>query len=1103
MKKTVKNQFQRNAFEKLMNRLGLRLQGQLIVVLLLEKILPLALMIWIAASQINSLGSVLRSIAVGDSSEALNKSAVENIERMTTDTAQKVAAFLYGRDNDILYLAGLEPSYENYLNFIQTKSGRVQVPEEYVLNEQGSAWVSTASERQADLGGISENEENNDMDGFHYRSDDGFTYAQIPLYDEITFVDLQGMEQVKVVAANSPKSNYPLSTLPRNVSKRENTYVKAETYFEKLQNLKPGDIYVSDVIGAYVGSNYIGMYAPQAVEAAAAQRGYDIPYEPEKQAYAGMENPNGERFEGIVRFATPVENAAGEIIGFVTFALNHDHIREFVDHITPMAERYTNLPSAFDGNYAFIWDYQCRSICHPRHHSIVGVDPETGVAQVPWLEASIYDAWQASGNASWVDFVKDWPLFDNQSRKKAPAAALTKMGLVGLDGRYLNNAPQCTGWMDLTKTGGSGSFYILWSGLYKLTTAAAIPYYTGQYAPSESNGFSKRGFGIVTIGAGLEDFTAPATQTEERLETAINENMASTTAQLGAAAVGIMALLALIALMVASLITGNIKRLIKGVSRVRKGERQFRFNDPLKDEFAMLADSFDELTDSVVSSVHNPQIITDMQHKVIYANDLALMLSGRSLDDMVGTDYGDTSIYPRNTGYDPIMALENGTEAEIYYDKANDKYFKGKASYLVSKAGEQVGFIIETQDVTDMVLSQMELEKAVEAANAANAHKGDFLARMSHEIRTPMNAIIGLTGIVEKKLEEPQVNREQIGENVHQIGQSSQHLLGLLNDILDISTIEAGKIELADDAMDLAALIETVDVMIRSRCEEKSIQFVIDSTLQKPATFKGDALRLRQVLINLLGNAVKFTPTKGTITLKVKPIHENSEEATIQFVVADTGIGIKADRLESIFSPFEQAEKNTAVRYGGTGLGLSISKSIVELFGGELKVESVVGEKSEFSFEITLKKDSFEALAARRECYDGLFESKRMLLVDDVEINRMIVIAMLEKTGIEIEEAEDGLKAVEKVQSAPPGHYDVILMDISMPNMDGYQASEVIRKMERPDAKVVPIIALTANAFKQDRERAHAAGMTDHISKPVDVQELLKSLDQYLLNKKA
>ncbi len=587
------------ALSNFSGRLGLSMQTKLVSIFLVTKILPLLLICLVSWRQFVQLGDSLRTIAVTDSAAALNAHATESIERLTTDTARAVAGFLHDRDADILALAAMEPTEENYRAFIGAKRKRLMRPGDWELAPGGASWTRADAPEPGEPG-VSTNAENNDMGGFHPRPADAFAYVDAPLYDEIAFIGADGMERVKAVAADSPKKHRPMSRELRDVSRRENTYVKAETYFAELRKLAPGEIFVSDVIGAYTPSNFIGMYTPSAVADAAKARAYPIPYAPEEQAYAGLENPNGKRFEGIVRWATPVTGADGTLSGYVTFALNHDHIMEFVDHITPMPERYTTLPSAYEGNYAFIWDSLCRNIAHPRHHSIVGFDPETGEPQVPWLEKSIYDGWKESGKASWTDFVRDYPAFHEQSRKKAPAPELTRAGLLGLDGRYLNNAPQCTGWMDLTAGGGSGSFYILWSGLYKLTTAAAIPYYTGRYAPSAANGFSRRGFGFVAVGSGLEDFTKPARDTEERLNASIDENLRATILRLCLITLVITALMVLVAVWMARHISRPVKNMATHMAHLAAGDIASvdvpDFARERGDEIGRLARSLHELT---------------------------------------------------------------------------------------------------------------------------------------------------------------------------------------------------------------------------------------------------------------------------------------------------------------------------------------------------------------------------------------------------------------------------------------------------------------------------------------------------------------------------
>ena len=289
----------------------------------------------------------------------------------------------------------------------------------------------------------------------------------VPLYLEMTFVDLQGNEKVKVTTSDL------LSPELQNVADPANTYCKAERYFDDLKKLKPGEIYVSEVIGPHLKSPLIGAYTRKRAE----EKG--IEFKPEDAAYAGKENPVGKRFKGIIRWATPVERK-GRIIGWVTLALDHTHVMEFTDHLVPTDERYSAISDAGSGNYAFIWDYKGRNISHPRDYFIAGYDPETGQPAVPWLENSLFDDFRQSGLSvsEWCEAV---PVMQGQSLKKKPAPELTAQGLLGLDCRYLDFAPQCQGWHNLTQHGGSGSFVIFWSGLWKLTTAGAIPYYTGRY----------------------------------------------------------------------------------------------------------------------------------------------------------------------------------------------------------------------------------------------------------------------------------------------------------------------------------------------------------------------------------------------------------------------------------------------------------------------------------------------------------------------------------------------------------------------------------------------------------------------------------------------
>ncbi|HRY18796.1 MAG TPA: response regulator [Candidatus Competibacteraceae bacterium] len=589
----------------------LSLQAKLIWLFVLIKVVPLILLALVAWTGVQHLGQEIQShtrqIAtevrstleeiVNKSSaaeDALNKHAREELERLTTDTARQVASFLYARDEDILQAAKLTPNQKLYENFIASRSQQVVDAGRWQLAEDGSQWVPAVEtiENQNTATGTSSNRENDK--GFHYRPPESvLPNLRKPLFHEITFVDLNGMEKIKVSA--TPLLPHAL----RDVSKPENTWCKAETYFSELKKLKPSELYVSEVIGPYVGSHLIGPYTPENA------RKQNLRYMPEQEAYAGRENPVGKRFKGIVRWAAPVvEN--GSISGYVTLALDHDHLMAMTSHVLPTLKRYTQIANAENGNYAFMWDHQDRAIAHPHHYSLPGFDPATGQRVTPWLEASIYEQWQASGEPLEI-FLHKVPPFDAQSRDKKPAKALTAAGTIGLDCRYLNFAPQCAGWHDLTRNGGSGSFLILWSGSWKLTTAAAIPYFTGQY------GKTPRGFGFVAISARIGDLQHPAIAIAKQmdgkvrtLETHIEERQATiqnilinTIKRMEADLTFSTALMIVvvigIAVWLAQLITQSLKAFIIGLKRVEAGEYSYRFPKQSNDELGMLAASLNHM----------------------------------------------------------------------------------------------------------------------------------------------------------------------------------------------------------------------------------------------------------------------------------------------------------------------------------------------------------------------------------------------------------------------------------------------------------------------------------------------------------------------------
>jgi len=382
-----------------------------------------------------------------------------------------------------------------------------------------------------------------------------------------------------------------------------------------------------------------------------------------------------------------------------------------------------------------------------------------------------------------------------------------------------------------------------------------------------------------------------------------------------------------------------------------------------------------------------------------------------------------------------------------------------------------------------------------QAVFAASRAKGIFLATMSHEIRTPLNAIIGMAYIVKDCV----ADNEKALHGVNQIMTSSHHLLGILNDILDMSKIESGKLELTHEPFSLlAACTEVADIMIH-RCVEKNITFVANIHEIKDITLIGDKLRLNQVLINLLGNAVKFTNANGEIKFITEILEESEEKARVKFSVTDNGIGMSEAQMKKLFIPFEQTDSTIAARFGGTGLGLSLSQNFVRMMGGEIRVASKLDEGSVFDFLLSFDKGRFaDGEAAGEEFENVNLSGKRMLLAEDIEINRLIVCELLSLSGLSIDEVENGRQAVEAFDGSPEGYYDIILMDIQMPELNGYEATREIRALDRADAKTTPIIAMTAHAYKEDVEQALAAGMNGHLAKPIDKFALMETVGRIL-----
>ena len=560
-------------------------------------------------------------------------------------------------------------------------------------------------------------------------------------------------------------------------------------------------------------------------------------------------------------------------------------------------------------------------------------------------------------------------------------------------------------------------------------------------------------------------------------------------------------------------------------------------------------------------------------------------------------------------------------------------YHKRFIFYLVDR--EAKFYILLKTDMTKfqraLFAKNEQLRSALDIANQANVAKTSFLSAMSHEIRTPMNAIIGLDSIA---LKEPNLP-ENIREHLEKIGSSARHLLGIINDILDMSRIESGRMILKQEEFSFTNMLEQINTMVNGQCRDKGLHYEFSVRGQVYDFYIGDEMKLKQVLINILGNAIKFTHKDGSINFRVEQVAQFEDKSTLRFVVADTGIGIEKNYLNKIFEPFSQEDSGTSNAYGGTGLGMAITKNIVETMNGNISVVSQKGVGSEFTVNVTLRnspktidsikgkkinvrdlsvlivdddpiacehaklvleevgisaetshcgRDAIKKIRlkqARHELYnillidlrmpdsDGIevtrqirelvgkecaiiiltayswddivgealsvgvdrfmtkplfastvisefhqaleqknldepkkklaeLEGRKILMAEDMPVNAEIMIMVLSMRGIEVEHAPNGQEAVNTFAQSPPNYFDAVLMDIRMPIMDGLKATENIRQLERPDAKKIPIIAMTANAFDEDVQRSLQAGMNAHLSKPVEPEHLFQTLQELI-----
>ena len=422
---------------------------------------------------------------------------------------------------------------------------------------------------------------------------------------------------------------------------------------------------------------------------------------------------------------------------------------------------------------------------------------------------------------------------------------------------------------------------------------------------------------------------------------------------------------------------------------------------------------------------------------------------------------------------------------------------------LVQPDSEENEFAVAFKDINEEkkleIAQQQRIEEAVEEARRANRAKTVFLSNMSHDIRTPMNGIIGMTAIAASHVDD----RERVLDSLKKISMASKHLLNLINEVLDMSKIESGKVELKEEPFNLAELVDSLVSMMMPQIESHHHTLKLQVEEMAHRHVIGDSLRLQQVFTNLMGNSVKYTPDGGVLTLAAAERPCDREGCgCYEFLFEDNGMGMSEEYVKRIFEPFSRAEDERVGKIQGTGLGMAITHSLVQMMDGDIQVESRLGEGTRFTVTVHLKLQEkgaeddgtgFEA-AGGGESLAGIesldFSGRRALLVEDNDLNREIAMEILETAGLAVEEAVDGKEAVQQVSQHGDGYYDIIFMDVRMPRMNGYDATCAIRAMEMPYCKTVPIVAMTADAFAEDVRAAKNAGMNEHVSKPLNFKHL-------------
>ena len=836
---------------------NITIKAKLILLFILIKVIPLLLLAYIAYEGVIKLDEYLRNstkylfnqskeiilntanASIDDSVKNLDKKSQLAIERFSFEIAKNVADFLYERDKDILFLSNI-PLNKNILKeFYKSKQREIIVHGEYYYDEKSKRWKSSkrikSIKRQQRKAQLKDNEKE-----FNYTDPKELKRVKIPIYKEVSYFDINGKEIYKISQINKQLLD---------ISKKKNTYVNSEEYFKKIEELKKGQIYVSDVIGQSVKTNIIGTFTKKKAKEA------NIAFEPQNHGYAGKENPKGKKFEGIIRFVTPVYKKDKKV-GYVSLALDHEHIMQFTDTVNPVDKNpIQDIADASVGNYAFMWDYEGKNISHPRDYSIVGYNPRTGQRTMPWLSEDVAKKYYAS-KKDINEFLKDYPKFEEQSLNKKPnMKQLIKDGNVGLDCKYLNFAPQCQGWMQLTQNGGYGSFIIHWSNIWKLSTAATIPYYTGKYANS------KRGFGFVSIGANVNEFHAAANKTKRdvrkilqeqtiNMKEIVDENnfeiksfIKSLINELTVITFIMVVLVIAIAIWMSNYILSKIEKLLTGTKKFANNELDYRIKETSSDEIGKLEKSFNKMASKI-------------KNLIVEQNEL-----NEHLEEKVKEKTKELTIINAE--------LENRVKQEVSNNRQKDMHLVQQSK--MANIGEMVSMII-------------------------------------HQWKQPLNAISMINSGIELRLNLKQNDDESLSKDNQSIKKQINLMSNTMNDFRDFFKQKDKTIYKLDEVIH-----KTIN-LINDIYKSLGVKINYNTTNKELKTV-GYENELIQVLLNVLNNARDIIKEKNCEIKRIDiEIISMGDDIIIQ--VKDYAGGIPKTIIENIFEPYfttKSDEKGTGL----------------------------------------------------------------------------------------------------------------------------------------------------------------------------------------------